>query len=209
MTAAAPDERALPLRERRKRRTRRVLAETALRLFAERGFEATTLEDLVEEAEVSRSTFFRTFPAKEAVAIEAEAELWTGWLQALAARTLSGAVLDELQRTLADAVAGLDAGWDERFIATRRLVLAEPALLGYVDHYRAGVREQVIDCLARKLGIDAEDLRLYVLAELVTIAFSVSGRPWVRSGGKGGRRALLDRFRAAVKAIPESLELNA
>lgn len=53
------EESALPLRERKKLRTRRVLADTALRMFLERGFEQTTLDDLVAAAEASVRTFFR------------------------------------------------------------------------------------------------------------------------------------------------------
>src|SRR5690242_14403792 len=157
----SPD-RSLPLRERKKLRTRRALAAAALDLFTRNGFGATTLEELAAEAEVSRSTFFRFFPAKEAAAIEAEAELWTAHLAALAGRDLSGPVLNELHQTLAVAAAGLDPGWDERFVATRRLIAAEPALLRYVEHYRAGIKGQVVARLADKLELDPEDLRLHV-----------------------------------------------
>ena len=207
--AHPPLDRSLPLRERKKLRTRRALADAALRLFTEKGFDATTLEELAEEAEVSRSTFFRFFPAKEAAAIEAEAELWTAYLAALAGRDLSGPVLGELHQTLAAAATGLDVGWDERFVATRRVIAAEPALLRYVEHYRAGIKDQVVACLADKLELDPEDLRLHVLAELATTAFSLSGRHWVRHGGHGGRKALLEGFDRAVKAIPASLDLAA
>jgi AcrR family transcriptional regulator len=209
MTIQWASDRSLPLRERKKLRARRALADAALRMFAEHGFASTTLEDLAEEAEVSKSTFFRLFPAKEAAAIEAEAELWSAYLAALADRELSGAVLGELHQTLAAAATGLDPGWDERFVATRRLIAAEPALLAYVEHYRAGVEQQVITCLAGKLQLDPEDLRLHVLAELATTAFSVAGRHWVRRGGEGGRQALLDRLDSAIKAIPASLDLAA
>ncbi len=209
MTTQPASDRSLPLRERKKLRTRRALAEAALRMFTENGFDATTLEELADEAEASKSTFFRFFPAKEAAAIEAEAELWSAYLDSLAARELSGAILSELHHTLAAAAAGLDPGWDDRFLATRRLIAAEPALLKYVEHYRAGIKNQVIACLAGKLHLDPEDLRLHILAELATTAFSLSGRPWVRHGGQGGRTALLEGFDSAVKAIPASLDLTA
>jgi AcrR family transcriptional regulator len=209
MAPYPPPDRSLPLRERKKLRTRRALADAALRLFTEKGFDATTLGDVAEEAEVSKSTFFRFFPAKEAAAIEAETELWTAYLAALADRELSGRVLSELHQTLAAAVAGLDPGWDERFVATRRLIAAESPLLRYVEHYRAGISGQVVACLADKLRLDPEDLRLRVLAELATTAFSLAGRQWVHDGGRGGRKALLERHQDAVKAIPASLDLSA
>ena len=84
--------------------------------------------------------FLRFFRAKEAAAIEAEAELWSAYLDALSGSELSGEVLEVLHQTLAAAVATLEPSWDERFLATRRLVALEPALLGYLDHYRAGVK---------------------------------------------------------------------
>src|SRR5580700_4781654 len=122
-------DRSLPLRERKKLRTRRALADAALRPFTENGFGSTTLEEVAEEAEVSKSTFFRFFPAKEAAAIEAETELWTAYLAALSERELSGPVLGELHQAVAETVAGLDPGWDQRFLATRRLIIAEPNTL--------------------------------------------------------------------------------
>ena len=209
MPTHGTDERSLPLRERKKLRTRRALADAALRLFAEQGFDATTLEELAEEAEVSKSTFSRTFPAKEAAGIEAETEVWTDYLEALADSDLKGPIFAELHRTLAAATAGLDPTWDERFLATRRLIAAEPALLRYTEHYRAQVKEQLAAALAAKLDLDADDLRLHVLAELVMTAWSLSGRAWVRAGGKGGRPAFLAGFANAIEAVPASLTLTA
>lgn len=208
MTTLPPDERSLPLRERKRLRTRRALADAALRMFGERGFDATTLDELVEEVEVSKSTFFRAFPAKEAVAIEAETEVWTAYLTLLRDRELSGLVITQLRDCLADAVTRLDSTWDDRYVATRRLILTAPALLAYVDSYRTGVEDEVVACLVGKLGLDADDLRVHVLAQLTTTCWSVSARAWVRGDAAGGRAALLARLDQAYRSIPASLELT-
>ena len=204
-----PVDRSLPLRERKKLRTRRALADAALRLFVEKGFDATTIEELTDEAEVSKSTFFRFFPAKEAVAIEAEVELWSAYVAALAEHTFSRAVLKDMHDTLVAAMTGLDADWDERFLATRQLITKTGSSLhAYIEYYRSTVKGQVVDCLATKLDLDGDDLRLHVLAELTFAAFSISGRHWVRNGGRGGRKALIKRFDDAIDAIPASLNLT-
>ncbi|MCC5574292.1 TetR family transcriptional regulator [Microtetraspora sp. AC03309] len=60
----------LSLRERKKAKTRRAIQEHALRMFTEQGYEATTVEQIAEAAEVSPSTLFRYFPTKEDLIVQ-------------------------------------------------------------------------------------------------------------------------------------------
>src|SRR5580693_5325322 len=55
----------LGLRERKKLRTRRLIAETASRLFVERGFDAVAVAEVARAAEVAEATVFNYFPTKE------------------------------------------------------------------------------------------------------------------------------------------------
>src|ERR671931_1315762 len=56
---------ATGLRERKKQQTRRLIADTARRLFAERSFEAVTVAEVARAADVSEATVFNYFPTKE------------------------------------------------------------------------------------------------------------------------------------------------
>lgn len=67
LDGGAPEGRPVSWRERKKRRTRDWILRAARGLFAERGFEGTTVDEVAERAEISRATFFNYFPSKSAV----------------------------------------------------------------------------------------------------------------------------------------------
>jgi len=60
------------LRERKKERTRRLIADTAARLFAERGYEHVAVRDVAREAEVAEQTVYNYFPTKEQLVADQE-----------------------------------------------------------------------------------------------------------------------------------------
>ena len=70
MSSVSNGERpAVGLRERKKARTKAAIREHAMRLFQKQAYQATTVEQIAEAAEVSPSTFFRYFPTKEDVVL--------------------------------------------------------------------------------------------------------------------------------------------
>ena len=67
-SAHSPGDAGAPVRwQRRKQRTRAAIEDTSLRLFADKGFEETTVDDLAAAAGIGRRTFFRYFPSKNDV----------------------------------------------------------------------------------------------------------------------------------------------
>ncbi len=176
-------DRALPLRERKKLRTRRALADAALRLFLDKGYDATTLDELVDEVEVSRRTFFRMYASKDEVALAAELELWEAFVAEVAAREVHGPVLDVLRAALADAVTGLGPDWDERFLATRGLLARTPALWDRSIVLSMGAQDRVVAQLEERLGIDSRaDVHVRLLGEFALAAWRCAAKNWIRAG---------------------------
>ncbi|WP_449064894.1 acyl-CoA-like ligand-binding transcription factor [Planomonospora algeriensis] len=114
------------LRERKKARTRRTIQEQALRLFAEQGYEATTVEQIAEAAEISPSTFFRYFPTKEDVVVQDDYD--PIMLAALAAQPAGLAPVPALRAAMGEAFAQIPAEEEEQIRARTRLQLSHPAL---------------------------------------------------------------------------------
>lgn len=105
------------LREQKKQATRKRISDIATRLFAERGFDAVTVEDVARAAEVSKMTVFNYFPRKEDLVVDRDAELLALVRDAMAADDpLAGlrAMFQTLARQghpLMGAVAGAPAFW--------------------------------------------------------------------------------------------------
>ncbi|WP_028925310.1 TetR/AcrR family transcriptional regulator [Pseudonocardia acaciae] len=202
------------LRERKKARTREDLARVALRMFLERGFESTTLDELVDAVEVSKRTFFRTYRSKEDVGIAAETELWEAYLDRLERREPHGTVLTELCATLTETIAAMGEEWSWRFLATRGLAARTPALRDHSDLTSLIVQRRLVEILEAKLDIDGrEDVRLRLLGELALGAWRCAAKNWIRTEpasnkrGQPGLTTLITHVTDAYEAIPTTLAL--
>src|ERR1700735_5742410 len=78
------------LRERKKARTRQVIADAAARLFAERGYEHVAVSDVAREAEVSEQTVYNYFQTKEQLVIDRDQQVQDRLVELIRARPPRG-----------------------------------------------------------------------------------------------------------------------
>jgi AcrR family transcriptional regulator len=86
------------LRERKKLQTRQLIAETARRLFSERGFDSVTVADVAREADVSVGTVFNYFPTKEDLFYSGMDVFEARLIQAVRERPAGESVLEAFRR---------------------------------------------------------------------------------------------------------------
>jgi AcrR family transcriptional regulator len=192
------DDKAVGLRERKKVRTRAQLTDAAIRLFTERGFDATTVEDITEEVEVSPRTFFRYFDSKEDVVVRLFDDTGLELRAMLAARpaeeppyTAVRAALGWLVRRYTDHA--------DRVLAVKRLAADTPAIRAALLDKHARWENAMTDELAARLGVDPDrDPRPRLVAAVAWAAFSTAVARWVASDGREDLRALADQALAAV-----------
>ncbi|MFE8955221.1 TetR/AcrR family transcriptional regulator [Streptomyces althioticus] len=186
-TTSSPEQPAT-LRERKKLRTRKALADTAVTLFGERGFDGTPLDALLELVEVSRRTFFRNFRSKEDVALTAVKELWDTYLEAVDAAEKSGPLVDVLLGAMLTTLERMDEDWYRRFPPTLRLVAGSPALDGHALRHCAETQAELV----RRLGVpDSLELRLSI--EFFVAAWRCSLDEWLPDCPSGELPVILRR----------------
>ncbi len=186
-------------RERKKSRTRDELIRAALGLVQERGFEATTVDDIVEAADYSRATFFRHFPSKEDVffidlpdrvdalqQVQGAPEDVDPWL---AART-----------AVAEQVLGFTAFAPDVEAACVRLWFSEAALYRRYWELVARAEDHLTDFFRARLAEGNDDVSTRVLA----IALIGVGRAVLMSGLTDEadlRRALEEGFERIERGV--------
>ncbi|MFD8757079.1 TetR/AcrR family transcriptional regulator [Kitasatospora sp. NPDC059577] len=96
------------LRERKKERTRETIADTAIRLFLDKGFDQVSITEIAEAAEVSRRTLFAYFPTKEDLVLHRFADHENEAARTVRARPAGQPPLEALRAALLDALAHRD-----------------------------------------------------------------------------------------------------
>jgi AcrR family transcriptional regulator len=191
------------LRERKKEKTRDALVGSALRQFARRGFDAVTVEDIVNACDVSPRTFFRYFGSKEDVLfVDGDAQR-SHLLTVLAAQPADVPPLRALQAAVLHVAADYE-DQREAILLRHRILSATPSLRTRAAERHLGWESAVIEELRKSGRADTMselDLRLTVAG--ATTALRVASQLWAEEGGKGDLRALLisslDRLRTGLE----------
>lgn len=191
------------LRARKNRRTREGIRAAALRLFVERGYDETPVEQIAAAADVAPRTFYRYFPTKEDVVFhdpEAEETL----RRALDERRRGESDVERVARAMLDAMLL----HEERVVLARQVIDATPALQAQVartvGHTADVIAEQLL-ADGRSRGRDAR-LRALLLAHCVATAVRIAVFAWIDGGRRGSAWTQCTR---ALGMLREAFEVGA
>jgi AcrR family transcriptional regulator len=145
------------LRERKKEQTRQRIAAAALRLFTERGFDAVTVNEIAESAEVAKATLFTYFPTKESLVLHG---VGGDDLAGIAARRPPGQTFLEALRAHYRALAAvqLPAAELDALVSRVRVIWDSPALQGAANALLYQQRQKLARVLAGEYGETAAGL---------------------------------------------------
>ena len=180
-------------RQRKKAETRDRLRASALRLFAEQGYDATTVEQIAAAAGVSHMTFFRYFPAKEDVAL---ADSYDPMIAALLGQTPASWPL--AQRIRAALLAGLEQiyGADRDALLTQsRLIVSTPVLRERLWADQMATQEAILSALGPGPGFPD---RVVVAACLAAASTAILA--WVENDGSPELPELINQAFDALAA---------
>lgn len=183
-------------RARKKAATKRAIQEHALRLFIEKGYDATTVDEIAAAAGVSHMTFFRYFPRKEEVV---EYDEYDPLLEELVASQPPDepplAALHSAIRIGLEKILSTDR--DALLIRTR-LVLRNPTLRSRNVIAQDATRELFARGLARRAGLPAPNLAATVQASAALGAVGVAMTAWAATDDDTDPVALIDEAFAAL-----------
>jgi AcrR family transcriptional regulator len=158
------------LRELKKEQTRQQIADTAWRLFADRGFDQVTVAEVAREAVVAPATVFNYFPTKEDLFFFRLEAFGSRLVEAIRARRQGEPALVAFRRFLlrpAGLLAQLEAGDRqalERLRTVHRMIAASPALQAREQQALAGYADALAAELAAETGAAPDDVSARVAA---------------------------------------------
>ncbi|GGS89721.1 TetR/AcrR family transcriptional regulator [Streptomyces chromofuscus] len=195
MTAArstAPADRPRPgLRERKKIRTREAIRSATYDLIEEQGYDATTIEQIADRAEVSPSTVFRYFPTKEDIVLTDECA--PPLLEEFRARPADEPWPESLRQIMHKAV-GLGVG--EALEVTRlrcRLMADVPAVRSRMMESMSEAGQSLAEAIGERTGRDPQGLEVRVLTMSLIGGLMEVPQYWARTDFREDLADLVDR----------------
>jgi AcrR family transcriptional regulator len=180
------------LRERKKQETRLAIAEAARRLFGERGFDAVTVAEVAQEADVSEGTVFNYFATKEDLFYSPMEAFEADLVAAVAQRKTGESVAAAFQRFVLERSAGL-AERAELIATAVRVLSASTALRAREREISAQYTQALAELIAKETGKPRDDVEAAVVASALM----------------GAQRTLVDYVRASVMAGRRGPDLTA
>jgi len=193
------------LRERKKEQTRQRIAAVALRLFAERGFDSVTVNEIAEAAEVAKATLFTYFPTKESLVLHG---VGGDDLAGIAARRPPGQTFPEALRAHYRALAAVQLPAAElgALITRVRVIWDSPALQGAANALLYQQRQELARVLAGEYGETAAGLMAaQVAASLLTLQESYFQRLLDGTSAQDAQRALAQDAELAFDLLERGL----
>ncbi|WP_419992928.1 TetR/AcrR family transcriptional regulator [Streptomyces boninensis] len=174
-------------RERKKAATRQAIADAALRLFLERGYDDVGIREIADAADVSTTTLFKHFPVKEALVFDEAADHEARLIAAVRERP-EGQSIPAALREHALTARLAAAGSDPRFKAFMELVDGTPALRDYHQKVWLRYTAALAGAIAAESGLSEADPACAALAHFALEA------PRVAHGHDDPRQAITRAF---------------
>ena len=157
----------LGLRERKKQQTRDRIANEGLRLFAERGYDETTLADIADAAEVAPRTIFAYFDSKEDIVLCKEVTFLETLKHKLDERPSGTTTVDALRDFLSTIPQP-----DEQAKLRKQIFQGNPSLQMRMRGQLSELEPMLAESIATDLGADPDDIRPRLIAASMMAAFT-------------------------------------
>jgi AcrR family transcriptional regulator len=191
-------ERGYDLRERKRTRTRLMIQAEAMRLFAEKGYGDTTVDEIAFAAAISPRTFFRYFPTNEDVVIWDEYDPVAADL--VDARPDDEPLAATLRAVVYESLGGVYRRDPDELLVRARLLTTVPELRARLRDEQRNGEKQMAALVAERRGLSEDELGLQVLMSAFGSAINVALEVWVKDEGKSDLLTLLDQALDALAA---------
>ncbi|MFH9088991.1 TetR/AcrR family transcriptional regulator [Streptomyces sp. NPDC017673] len=185
------DRPPLGLRERKKIKTREAIRAATYALIEEQGYDATTIDQIADRAEVSPSTVFRYFPTKEDIVLTDEYDPLM--LEELRARPAGEPWMDSVRHVMHKAIDAMMAEAPDMVRVRAHLAVQVPAVRSRMVESMAETGRLLRVALAERSGLAADSLEVRVYAMSLVGGLMEANLAWAENGFQDDLRDMLDR----------------